>query len=112
MKNKIIKFFNFCRGFFPAKLPTGVTEFHAWADKFIATYSLPTKDVDSIKFIMAAELINLRPTTFRRSYRYFYSIIHTAATKQLASAVFTEIKTKQKEAAKAAEEALKNEQSK
>lgn len=92
-------------GFFPSKLPVGIPQFEAWAKDIADTYNLPTKDENSIKYILATCIINLTEGTVYKPKFYFFKIISNAASRQIAGFVFHDIKTKQKEAAAA--EAIK-----
>lgn len=88
---------------FPSKLPVGVTEFHAWAESFLEIYDLPTKDVDSVKYTLATILMHLGPQVAYKPKFYFFITMKAAAAKQIAGAVFREIKERQAEAQKAAQ---------
>jgi len=83
------------RALFPSKLPQGATAFEAWITEFEEIYDLPTKDQDSIRFAVAAMIINLGTTTAYKSKFYFYLSICSGVAKQVAGAVFHEIKTRQ-----------------
>lgn len=91
------------------KLPTGVQEFHEWAESFITIYgdALPTQHVDSIKFALASQIMHLGEATAFASRDEFYNRLVAGAAKQVAHHVFTEIKLKQQAAIKAAEEEAK-----
>jgi len=90
-------------GYLPSRLPVGMTEFDSWAQDFMATYDLATEDETSIKWVLASLIVALKPGTAYLSKRYFYLHIQAAAAKQIASAVFQDIKNKQLEANKAKE---------
>lgn len=98
--------YNQLRGLLPSALPTGVAEFHEWADKIIATYDLPTKDEKSVKFLLASACINQQnPLVYSRPLFHFVKMVRHAANKQVAGAVFQEIKQAQIDADKAAKAA-------
>lgn len=108
MKNvltKIKKFAKQVRGLFPSSLPTGLTAYNEWADDIAETYFMPTQDKDSIRFSLASIVMHLGPTAAYRSKFYFALVLRAGAAKQVAGAAFYDIKTKQQEAAKAAEAA-------
>lgn len=110
--SKLVKVLKILRGFFPSKLPVGVTELEAWVDDIIDTYSLPTQDKRSTKFVLLATLVNFGGKVSHKSKFYFYLHLHAAATTQVASALFYELKQQQMEEQKAkalkeAEEASK-----
>lgn len=79
----------------PSKLPQGVAEFNAWADDLIELYNFPTADTDSIKFALASIIMHLGAQSAFKSKFYFYLTISAGAAKQVAGAVFYEIKTQQ-----------------
>lgn len=88
--------------YFPTKLPVGMTEFHAWADSIIELAG-PYADPDSMKYAIASALIHLPATRSAIPKNYFVGTLRKAAANQVASQVFQDIKTKQQEAAKAAQ---------
>lgn len=90
-------------GFFPTKLPTGATEFTAWADSFLETYTLPTDHKDSIRFVLATAIMNLGSQTAYKPKYYFYLTITAGCAKQVAGSIFYEIKQKQRAEQEAAE---------
>ena len=102
---KVKRLFNQFIGLFPESLPTGMAEFDRWTDAIIATYDLPTADRTSIRFLLATICINQQnPTIYKRSKFYFVKMIRHAANKQIAGAVFQDIKKEQAEADKKAKE--------
>ena len=103
---KIKRFFKQALGLFPSAIPTGVEAFEAWAQSLEETYDLPTKDKDSIRFVLSTAIMHTPPTAAYKSKFYFVLLIRAAAAKQIAGAVFHDIKTKQK-AAQAAEATAK-----
>lgn len=88
------------RGLFPSRLPQGMDEFSAWADSIQNTYTLPTVDTDSIRFVLASIILRLGPTAAYASKFYFALSLKAAGTKQVAGAQFQEIKLRQQEAQK------------
>jgi hypothetical protein len=91
MKQKLIRLAKQIAGRFPTKLPTGVTEFNAWAESFSETYDLPTQDRDSIKIVLASTVINLGSITTHKPKAHFLKTIIAASAKQVAGSVFQEI---------------------
>lgn len=89
-------------GLFPSKLPVGLIEFNAWAEKFSSTYNLPTKDTNSVRFVLATSMLNFTHITSHKSMYYFYKVFMSAAVKQVAGSVFQDIKRQQQEVALAA----------
>lgn len=96
---KVKRFFRQLRGLFPEPVPTGMAQFNNWADSLVDTYWLPTADQDSIRFALASMIMHLGPSAAYKSKRYFVVTLRAAAAKQVAGAVFYEIKEKQKAAA-------------
>lgn len=95
-KTKLIKTYNYFAGFFPSRLPVGMTEFDAWAEKIASTYQLPTKDLESVKFTLASIVIHLGPSDDKKPNWFFVKQLRAASAKQIAGAAFYEIKQKQK----------------
>ncbi len=91
MKQKLIKLLKQLRGRFNSPLPTGVSEFDAWADSFSEIYDLPTQDRDSIRIVLASTLINLGSITVAKPKEHFRKTIVAAASKQVAGSVFQTI---------------------
>ncbi len=93
-------------GLFPSAVPVGVQEFEEWASSIINTYPIPA-DEDSIKFALATMVLHSGPTSaYVPKFKYFL-MLRAGMAKQVAGAVFQDIKTKQQERAKlAAETAL------
>lgn len=93
---KITQFFQGLMSYLPRKLPVGVDEFHAWANRIIAQ-SEKFATEESKKFVLATALINLDVQKGRAvADRFFMNLLHVAATKQVAGAMFQEIKANQK----------------
>ena len=83
----------------PSKLPVGMAEFEVWAESFHELYKMPTEDRDSVKFVLANTILTLGPQEISKSKEWFYKTLTAGAIKQIAGAVFYDIKTKQKAAA-------------
>lgn len=92
---------------FPTKLPVGMTEFNAWADSIIDLAG-EFADRDSMKYALASNVIHMKHTQDSAPKSYFVSVLRKAAANQVASQVFQDVKVKQEEAIKAAQEAAKN----
>jgi len=91
---------------YSGRVPVGMAEF----DNLIAELRellspiLPALDTDSIRFVVANTLLRLGPTQVNVSMSEFYDTIIAAASKQVASQVFQDVKAKQADtAAKAAQ---------
>lgn len=102
MKQKVSLFIKRLLAHIPSPLPVGMDEFNAWAASFLELYDLPTKDLRSIKWILATNLMGVKSS--RVSKHHFYKVIMIASTKEIANAVFYIIKTEQLEQAKASEQ--------
>lgn len=103
---KLKKLYRQFRGLFPSKLPIGYTEFDAWAQSIICTYPMPTQHRDSILWSLSNMVMHLGPKDAYKSKFFFFLMLHASATKQIAHGIFSEVKTRQKQA-----EEAKNKQS-
>ncbi len=82
----------------PRSLPIGMTAFNTMASRVHRlTGSICT--LDDAKFVITATIMRFDPTTVRKSDRFFVNTLRAAASKQIAGAVFSEVKTRQAEAA-------------
>lgn len=88
---------------FPSPLPVGMAEFESWANDILDTYGWPRND--SFMFALAAMVINQGAAKAYRSKYYFNLVVHAAASKEVAGAVFYSMKVKQQAAIKAAKDA-------
>jgi hypothetical protein len=105
MLSKLKKLLKQVRARFPSKLPVGMSEFDAWADSIIDTYTLATKNKDSIKFTLATSVMHLKEKDAFIPKHHFYLILEAAAAKQIAGATFMQIKERAASAEKAAADA-------
>lgn len=92
----ILRIYRQIRGFLPSPLPTGLSDFTAWADDIAATYKLPTEDKDSIYFSFASQIMHLGPTAAYKPKYYFVVCTRAGAAKQVAGHAFYTIKEQQK----------------
>lgn len=90
----------------PTKLPVGLPQFEAWADSIIELAG-DYADHDSMRYAIASNLIHLPHNKASVPKAYFVNALRKAAANQVASFVFQDIKIKQAEAAKLAEEQAK-----
>jgi hypothetical protein len=90
----------------PSPLPVGMSEFQQWSDDIIEL-SGKFADVDSMKFALASQIMHLGAQQAYVPKNYFVKSMRKAAANQVASQAFQDVKNKQLEAAKAAEEAAK-----
>lgn len=104
VNNKIKRIMNQIKGLIPTAVPVGMSEFQTWADSILDTYPLPA-DSDSIKFSLATVIMHLGPTAAYRSKFYFFLVLRAGMAKQVAGAVFQDIKLKQMARLKAEQEA-------
>jgi hypothetical protein len=105
IKNNVVRTIKQLLGLLPSKLPTGVSEFNAWAQDIIDTYDLPTKDVESIRFTLSTIIMHLGPQAAYKAKFYFVLVLRASAAKQVAGQIFTDIKLAQKAAEEAAKKA-------
>lgn len=97
MKKKLIKTVKQLLAFIPRTLPTGMTEFQKLVSDLKETYDLPTISDDDIYNALAAMIINGPALLIKRPLRYFYLAFVAGAQKQVAGAVFTEVKYRVKQ---------------
>jgi hypothetical protein len=102
MKLRLKKLWSQFKGLFPTALPTGMTEFENWFKSFVETYDLPTKDENTLKFVISSIIVRFNDQTAYKSKFYFYLTIKSGAAKQIAGEVFYTIKEAQKKDAEAA----------
>ncbi len=99
VKNVLLKI----RAYLPSPVPSGVADFETWAKSIIDLYGFP--DNDSVRFALATMILHSGPTAAYASKRYYGTMVKAGAAKQIASQVFTDIKTRQQAAATAAQAA-------
>lgn len=107
---KLKRFARQLRGLFPRRLPTGTTEFEAWANNIINTYHMPTQNRDSIIWALSNMIAHLGPTDAYKADVYFGLLCNASAAKEVAFYEGRAAKRREDErlaAAKAAEEAKK-----
>jgi hypothetical protein len=102
---KLTKLLRQIRGLFPSQVPQGITEFEQWAASIAATWHLPTADLNSIKSTLAVIVMHMGPKDDSKSKYHFVRTFRAGAAKQIASAVFTDIKNTQATTAQKALEA-------
>jgi hypothetical protein len=88
----------------PSKLPVGLTEFHKFADSVLELTG-KFADEDSMKFAIASMIIHAPAGKDSLPKNHFVQGLRKSAANQVASQVFQDIKTKQQEAALAAQAA-------
>lgn len=89
---KLKRLLSYLRGFFPSKVPTGMTEFDSWAQSIIDTYNFPTNDRPTLIFGLSTTIMRLGPTEAYKAKYFFYKIICAGAAKQIASEQFRLVK--------------------
>lgn len=87
---------------FPTKLPQGMTEFDAWANDISNVYGLPSND--SVKFALATMVLHAKSTDAYVPKHYFGMSALKSAANQVAAGVMQDLKQKQAEAIKQAQE--------
>lgn len=95
--------------YLPSALPTGITEFENWADSIIELLppGLDAVPRDDKKYVLASSIQHLGATKCRMPKNYFISVLHKAASSQVAGQVFVTIKENSDKARQAALEAQK-----
>ena len=76
-------------------LPIGMQEFEDWSDRIISGSMLPASP-DSQKFILANELLHLKPTETHKEDLYFIKLLIKYAVNQVADAKRNEIRDRVK----------------
>ena len=102
------RIFNKALSYIPTALPVGMTTYAAWSDSVVELIG-PIADNDSLRFCVASEVLRLGPSATSIPKNYFVQRVRAGAAKQIAGAVFTEIKEKQRQeqlAAQAAQQAV------
>lgn len=98
------KILNKFLSYLPTPLPMGMTAYLEWS-KSIADLLGPITSIESdLHFCISAEVIRLGPSVWCVSKHYFVRRVRAGVAKQIAGAVFTDIKEKDKQL-KAAEAA-------
>ncbi len=92
--------------YIPTQLPLGLTAYKAWSNEVVELIG-PIANTDDLHFCVAAEVLRVGPSANAVSKNYFVKRVRAGATKQLAGAVFTEIKERQQALQRAEVEALK-----
>lgn len=87
--------------YFPQSLPVGMSQFDQFATDIIELAG-PYADKDSMRWAIASQIMH--SSTSKLSKQYFVRSLRKAAANQVASQVFNDIKTKQAEEAKAAQQ--------
>lgn len=75
-------------------LPIGRKEFEDWSDRIIGA-SMVEAEKESLKFSLAAMIMQLAPTEAFREDAYFILSLRKAAVNQTAHAIMTELKEAQ-----------------
>lgn len=104
MKDTVLKIKRLIRqltGLLPSPVPVGVADFETWSQSIIDTYPIPA-DADSVKFALATMILHSGPTDAYKPKFKFFLMLRAGMAKQVAGAVFQDIKTKQQERAKLA----------
>lgn len=85
--------------YLPTRLPVGIADFEKFAADIMALLPKGLKNIprNDIEFVIATTMQRLGPDAVRRSKNYFVSIVHSAASKQVAAQVFQNIKIRQQE---------------
>lgn len=95
--------------YIPVRLPVGLTEFNAFADDIISLTG-PIADEESMRYVIATNIINLGPQRSHVAKNYFVRTMVKGAANQVASHVFQQIKQRQLELQKEQAEATAKQQ--
>jgi hypothetical protein len=88
-------------------LPIGVSDFNALIDSLLDDPTCPTKDRDSVVFAVSSIIMHSGPETDEIPVEKFLKQLRAGAAKQVAHSMFMEVKQKQQDAVKKAEEDAK-----
>lgn len=79
-------------------LPLGTSEFEDFVDRIISKLGTGLEKVprDDIKFVLTTNITHLKPQECEARDSYFVKTIRAAAAKQVAGAVFQQVKEDQK----------------
>lgn len=105
VKEVVTNLYILLRSYVPRRLPVGLSEYEVWSDR-IATLAGNLADKDSIRFVLASQIMHLGPQRSSVSDQFFIRSLRKGAANQVASQVFQDIKQKQQEAKAAAEKQL------
>lgn len=86
--------------YFPVNLPVGMTAYAKWEESLVELIG-PIATVNDLRFCIASEVIRLGPNACSISKNYIVRRVRAGAAKQIAGAVFTDIKNQQIAAQKA-----------
>lgn len=95
--NNLKRYYQIARDFFPSAVPIGMTDFENWSSSIISTYNFP--DNDSIRFALASQVMHSGDKAAFTPRRVFMLMLRAGAAKQVAYAVFSDLKAKQQAAA-------------
>lgn len=98
----IARFFFRIRALFPSQLPVGVSEFNNYCDKIIDACGFPNDP--SYRHTIGTMIMQLSPTTDKKSTQYFIKSIRKAMANEIAYFVIMQIRDER--AAKEKEEKL------
>jgi hypothetical protein len=73
-------------------LPLGRTEFETWSDRIISGACIPGATHESIKFVLADQLLHLGPTVDCETDLYFIKCLRKFAVNQVADTMRREIR--------------------
>ena len=106
-----MKLFKHLLSFFPSALPSGLAEFHKWADEVIHLAGAPNND--SVKFAVATMILHADSTAAFKPKHFFVKSLKKSMANQVAAGLMQDLKQKQQEAiaaeqAKAVENTVTN----
>ncbi len=105
--NNLKRYYYQALGFFPTRLPVGLTAFNEWCERLRFTYfplNASPPDEASFRFSIAAMVMHLDSQSDRKPNRFFGKAIYKGAANEVASYTMHDLKAK-RDALIAAQEA-------
>lgn len=91
-----MKLINIALSYIPTRLPLGMSEFNAWSDSIVELTG-PIADADSLKWVIANEIMRLNPGRDKVAKRLFVKLLRKYAANQIAAGFVMELKQKQEQ---------------
>ena len=73
-------------------LPMNLPQFNEWSERIIKQANLPTSNLETQRFALAAMIAQTNPTEFFRPDEYYVNCLRKAASDQLAVQIMEDIK--------------------
>jgi len=101
--NKLRNVLKHLLSFYPTALPVGMSDFKPWGDSILNLSRCPNNE--TTQGALAVMVLHLGPTECNKPKRYFIKAMNMGAAKEIAHAVFQQIKNNQKTRAEVIKEA-------